>query len=102
MYRAIFLCSLDRLAKGLIDNPVFSMAGITALEFSETEVVENLVQEAVLNEYVQRGIGREIILTAKGLQLCDRLYERKLFNLLSKYIQMNASPNFVNCVLAFI
>jgi hypothetical protein len=75
MYRTRFLCSLDKLVKGIINNPVssdevFKMTGINAFDGAEKEVVDNLVQDALLNAYIKHGIGREIMLTAKGLEWC--------------------------------
>lgn len=75
MYRPRFLCSLVKLAKGLIDNPVYSdgvykMTGINAFSGGEKEVTDNLVQDAVLNEYEKLGLKREIMLTVKGLEWC--------------------------------
>jgi hypothetical protein len=73
MYRTRFLCSLDKLPKGLINNPVSSdevymMTGINAFSGGEKEAADNLVQDAVLKEYVkQLGTGREIMLTDKDL-----------------------------------
>jgi hypothetical protein len=75
MYRKRFLCSLDKLVKGLMNSPVssdevFKMTGIKAFGGGEKEAVDNLVQDALLNEYIKLGIGREIMLTAKGLEWC--------------------------------
>jgi hypothetical protein len=76
MYRTRFLCSLDKLAKGLINNPVssdevYKMTGINAFSGGKKEAADNLVQNAVLKEYVKLGTGREIMLTDKGLEWCN-------------------------------
>lgn len=75
MYRKRFLCSLDKLAKGLINNPVssdevFEITNIKAFGGGEKEATDNLVQDAVLNEYIKQGMKREIMLTPKGLKWC--------------------------------
>jgi hypothetical protein len=75
MYRKRFLCSLNKLAKGLINSPVnsdevFKITEIKAFGGGEKEATDNLVQDALLNEYIKLGTGREIILTAEGLQWC--------------------------------
>lgn len=72
MYRTRFLCALDKLAKGLTDNPVSSdevyrLAGIGGFR-GGLEATDSLVQDAVINDYIKLGIGREIMLTDKGLQ----------------------------------
>lgn len=74
MYRTRFLCSLDKLAKGLIDNPVSSdevyrLAAINGFP-GGLQTTDSLVQDAVILEYVKLGTGREIMLTIKGLQWC--------------------------------
>jgi hypothetical protein len=74
MYRTRFLCSLDKLAKGLIDNPVSSdkvyrLTGIIGFP-GGLQATDSLVQDAVILDYVKLGIGREIMLTIKGLQWC--------------------------------
>jgi hypothetical protein len=74
-YRTRFLCSLNRLAKGLINNPinsdeVYKETGINAFGGGELEATDNLVQDAVIKEYVKLATGREIILTIKGVQWC--------------------------------
>jgi hypothetical protein len=74
MYRTRFLCSLDKLAKDLIDNPVgsddvYGLAGISGFP-GGLEATDSLVQDAVTNEYVKLGTGMEIMLTIKGLQWC--------------------------------
>lgn len=74
IYRTVFLCSLDKLAKGLIDNPVSSdkvyrLAGINGFP-GGLQATDSLVHDAVILDYVKLGIGREIMLTIKGLQWC--------------------------------
>jgi hypothetical protein len=74
MYRTRFLCSLDKLAKGLIDNPissdeVYGLAGIKGFP-GGLEATDSLVQDAAILDYVKLGTGREIMLTIKGLQWC--------------------------------
>jgi hypothetical protein len=74
MYRTRFLCSLDKLAKDMIDNPVsldevYGLAGISGFP-GGLETTDSLVQDAVTNEYVKLGTGMEIMLTIKGLQWC--------------------------------
>ncbi|MPZ08233.1 MAG: hypothetical protein GEU26_17770 [Nitrososphaeraceae archaeon] len=74
MYRTRFLCSLDKLAKGLIDNPVSSdevyrLAAINGFP-GGLQTTDSLVQDVVILEYVKLGTGREIMLTIKGLQWC--------------------------------
>jgi hypothetical protein len=74
MYRTRYLCALDKLAKGLINNPVSSdevyrVAGITGFP-GGLQATDSLVQDAVIKEYVKLGKGREIILTEKGLEWC--------------------------------
>lgn len=75
IYRTRYLCALNKLTKGLIDNPVSSdqayrLAGITGFP-GGLLATDTLVHDAVAKEYVKRGIGREIMLTAKGLQWCN-------------------------------
>jgi hypothetical protein len=74
MYRTRFLCSLDKLAKGLIDNPVSSdgvyrLAAINGFP-GGLQATDSLVQDAVILDYVKLGTRREIMLTIKGLQWC--------------------------------
>jgi hypothetical protein len=76
MYRTRFLCSLDKLAKGLFNNPVssdevYKMTGINAFSGGEKEAADNLVQDVVVKEYIKLGTGREIMLTDKGLEWCN-------------------------------
>jgi hypothetical protein len=80
VFRATFLCSLDRLTKSRINIPVksyevYKMAGIMTFGVSETEAVDNLVEDAVLNGYIKRGLGKEIMFTNKGLQWCENFCE---------------------------
>jgi hypothetical protein len=51
------------------------MAGIMTFGVSETEAVDNLVEDAVLNGYIKRGLGKEIMFTNKGLQWCENFCE---------------------------
>ncbi|MGH9985916.1 MAG: hypothetical protein ACRD8W_18400 [Nitrososphaeraceae archaeon] len=79
MYRTRFLCSLDMLAKDLIDNPVssdeiYGLDGISGFP-DGLEATDSLVQDAVTYEYVKLGTGREIMLTIKGLQWCKEICE---------------------------
>jgi hypothetical protein len=72
MYRTRFLCSLDKLAQGLADNPVSSdqvyrLADIKGYR-GGLQATDSLVNDAVTMEYVKLGIGREIMLTDKGLE----------------------------------
>jgi hypothetical protein len=78
--RAMFLCTLDKLTKGLVDNPlkskeVYKMIGIMGLGVSESETVDNLVKDAVLNGYIETGLDKEIMLTNKGLEWCKNICE---------------------------
>jgi hypothetical protein len=75
-YRNRYLCALNKLAKGLTGNPVSSdqvyrMAGITGF-IGGLQATDSLVHDAEVKEYVKRGIGREIMLTTKGLQWCKK------------------------------
>jgi hypothetical protein len=88
MYRTRFLCSLDKLAKGLINNPVssdevYKMTGINAFSGGEKETADNLVQDAVVKEYVKLGTGKEIMLTDKDLngvmKIVSKLKLRQIF-----------------------
>ena len=77
MYRRRFLCALYRLANGLVDKPVdadkvFKEIDIGSFNGAEQEATDNLVENAVLNEYVKREDGREIMLTTDGVQWCVR------------------------------
>jgi hypothetical protein len=72
MFRTRFLCSLDKLAQGLVDNPVSSdqvyrLAGIKGFR-GGLQATDSLVHDAVTMEHVKLGIGREIMLTDKGLE----------------------------------
>jgi hypothetical protein len=74
MYRPRFVCSLDKLAQGLVDNPVSSdqvyrLADIKGYR-GGLQATDSLVNDAVTMEYVKLGIGREIMLTDKGLEWC--------------------------------
>ncbi|MGA6991211.1 MAG: hypothetical protein WBX81_12380 [Nitrososphaeraceae archaeon] len=74
MYRTMYLCALNKLAKGLIDDPVSSdqtyrTAGITGFP-GGILATDTLVDDAVVKGYVKSGIGRKIMLTDKGLQWC--------------------------------
>lgn len=76
MYRTRFLCSLDKLAKGLINNTVSSdklyrMTGVNAFSGHKKEAADSLVQDMVVKEYVKLGTRREIMLTDKGLEWCN-------------------------------
>lgn len=77
MYRRRFLCALYKLAKGLVDKPVdadkvFKEMDIGSFSGAEREATDNLVEDAILNEYVKRENGREIMLTTDGVQWCMR------------------------------
>lgn len=77
MYRRRFLCALYKLANGLVDKPVdadkvFKEIDIGSFNGAEQEATDNLVENAVLNEYVKREDGREIMLTTDGVQWCVR------------------------------
>ena len=77
MYRRKFLCALYRLAKGLTDRPVdadrvFKEMDIGSFIGAEQEATDNLVENAILNEYVKRENGREIKLTTDGVEWCVR------------------------------
>ena len=77
MYRRRFLCALYKLAKGLVDKPVdadkvFKEMDIDSFSGAEREATDNLVEDAILNEYVKRENGREIMLTTDGVQWCMR------------------------------
>jgi len=77
MYRRKFLCALYRLAKGLTDRPVdadrvFKEMDIGSFIGDEQEATDNLVENAILNEYVKRENGREIMLTTDGVEWCVR------------------------------
>jgi hypothetical protein len=77
MYRRRFLCALYMLAKGLMDKPVdadkvFKEMDIGSFSGAEQEAIDNLVQDAILNEYVKLENGREIMLTTDGVQWCMR------------------------------
>ena len=77
MYRRRFLCALYKLAKGLTDKPVdadkvFKEMDIGSFIGAEQEATDNLVENAILNEYVKRENGREIVLTTDGVQWCMR------------------------------
>jgi len=77
MYRRRFLCALYKLAKGLMDKPVdadkvFKEMDIGSFSGAEREATDNLVEDAILNEYVKRENGREIMLTTDGVQWCMR------------------------------
>jgi hypothetical protein len=74
MYRPRFLCSLNRLARGLSENSicsddVYNDIGIRAYEGAERSVADSLVQDAVESGFVNRGTGREISLTV-GVKWC--------------------------------
>jgi hypothetical protein len=80
VYRAIFLCSLVKLTKGFVDNPVdfeevYKMTGIMTFGVRESEAVDNLVEDAVINGYIKRGLSKEIMLTIKGLHWCKNICE---------------------------
>lgn len=65
MYRTRFLCSLDKLAKGLIDNPVSSdkiyrLAGINGFP-GVLEATDSLVQDAAILDYVRLRTGSQSI-----------------------------------------
>ena len=71
MYKPRFLCSLNRLANGLSDNPassddVYDDIGIGA----ELRAVDSLVQDAIESGFITRGRGREISLTIEGVRWC--------------------------------
>ena len=75
MYRRRFLCGLYKLAKGLMDkavdaDKVFKEMNIGSFSGAEQEATDNLVEDAILNEYVKRENGREIMLTTDGVQWC--------------------------------
>jgi hypothetical protein len=77
MYRRRFLCALYKLANGLADKPVdadevFKEMNIGSFNGAEQEATDDLVENAVLNEYVKRENEREIILTTDGVQWCTR------------------------------
>ena len=77
MYRRRFLCALYKLANGLVDiavdaDKVFKEIDIGSFNGAEQEATDNLVENAVLNEYVKREDGREIMLTTDGVQWCVR------------------------------
>ena len=77
MYRRRFLCALYKLANGLVDKPidadkVFKEIDIGSFNGAEQEATDDLVENAVLNEYVKREAGREIMLTTDGVQWCMR------------------------------
>ena len=81
-YRGQFLCALHKLAKGQINNPVSSdevyrLTGIKGFP-GGLRATDSLVRDAVINEYVKLGKGREIILTDKGLQWCKEYYKTLL------------------------
>lgn len=74
IYRSKYLCALDKLAKGLTDNSVssdevFRLANITGFS-GGLLATDSLVHDAVAKGYVKLGIGREIMLTAKGFEWC--------------------------------
>ena len=73
MYRRRFLCALYKLAEGLVDKPVnadkvFKEMGIDSFTGAEQEATDNLVEDAILNEYVKQENGREIMLATDGVQ----------------------------------
>ena len=77
MYRRKFLCALYKLAKGLTDKPVdadrvFKETDMGSFIGDEQEATDNLVENAILNEYVRRENGREIMLTTDGVEWCVR------------------------------
>ena len=77
MYRRRFLCALYKLAKGLKDKPVeadkvFKEMDIGAFSYAEQEATDDLVENAILNEYVKQANGREIVLTTDGVEWCMR------------------------------
>ena len=77
MYRRKFLCALYKLAKGLTDKPVdadrvFKEMDIGSFIGDEQEATDNLVENAILNEYVRRENGLEIMLTTDGVEWCVR------------------------------
>jgi hypothetical protein len=77
MYRRRFLYALYMLAKGLMDKPVdadkvFKEMDIGSFSGAKQEATDNLVQDAILNEYVKLENGREIMLTRDGVQWCMR------------------------------
>jgi len=62
------------LAQGLVDNPVnsdqvYRLADIKGYR-GGLQATDSLVNDAVTMEYVKLGIGREIMLTDKGLEWC--------------------------------
>ena len=77
MYRRKFLCALYKLANGLTEKPVdadrvFKEMDIGSFIGAEQEAIDNLVENAILNEYVKRENGREIMLTTDGVEWCVR------------------------------
>jgi hypothetical protein len=77
MYRRKFLCALYKLAKGLTDKPVdadkvFKEMDIGSFIGAEQEATDNLVENAILNEYVKRENERELMLTTDGVEWCVR------------------------------
>jgi hypothetical protein len=79
MYRIRFVCSLDKLAQGLVDNPVSSdqvyrLADIKGYR-GGLQATDSLVNDAVTMEYVKLGIGREIMLTDKVIELCKENFK---------------------------
>lgn len=75
MYRPRFLCSFNRLAKGLSDSPVssddvYDDIGIGAYEGAERSAVDSLVQDAIESGFITRGTGSEISLTIEGVRWC--------------------------------
>ena len=65
------------IAKGIVDKPVdadkaFKEMDISSFSGAEQEATDNLIEDAILSEYVKRENGRQIILTTDGVQWCMR------------------------------
>ena len=69
------MCTL--IAKGIVDKPVdadkaFKEMDIGSFSGAEQEATDNLIEDAILSEYVKRENGRQIMLTTDGVQWCMR------------------------------
>ena len=51
-------------------DKVFKEMDIGSFSSAEQEATDNLVEDAILNEYVKQENGREIMLTTDGVEWC--------------------------------
>ena len=53
-------------------DKVFKETDIDSFTDAEQEATDNLVEDAILNEYVKRETAHEVMLTIDGVQWCMR------------------------------